>query len=79
MSHRNQPIPTIKLLTCNVNGISPVDNGHTFVEGIVRGANIAALQETKLKDSHHMSTFTYHIDHAIGHGKYFVAVNELNA
>ncbi|RHY18692.1 hypothetical protein DYB32_010344 [Aphanomyces invadans] len=42
----------------------------------MRGANIVALQETKLKDSHHLSTFTYHTQHALGHGKFFLAVND---
>ncbi|RHY00169.1 hypothetical protein DYB25_001964 [Aphanomyces astaci] len=37
---------------------------------------LSGLAKTKLKDSHHLSTFTYHIQHAIGHGKYFIAVND---
>ncbi|ETV67698.1 hypothetical protein H257_16164 [Aphanomyces astaci] len=45
----------------------------------MRKANIVALQETKLKDSHHLSTFTYHIQHALGHGKCFIAVNDPRA
>jgi hypothetical protein len=53
-----------------------VDNGHTFVERFAKNTNVLALQETKFRDKHHHDTFKFHLDHALGRGKYYLATND---
>ncbi|KAF1335930.1 hypothetical protein FI667_g989, partial [Globisporangium splendens] len=59
----------ISLLTVNTNGIKK--NGHLLIENLLQRHSVSCVQETKLRDSHHLDTLKFNHDARFQH-KLFV-------
>ncbi|KAF1316445.1 hypothetical protein FI667_g15412, partial [Globisporangium splendens] len=59
----------VSLLTVNTNGIKK--NGHLLIENLLQRHSVSCVQETKLRDSHHLDTLKFNHDARFQH-KLFV-------
>lgn len=58
------------MLTVNTNGIKK--NGHLLIENLLQQHSVSCVQETKLRDSHHLDTLKFNHDARFQH-KLFVS------
>ncbi|RHY29750.1 hypothetical protein DYB32_004878 [Aphanomyces invadans] len=70
--------PTIstnhRFVSVNANSLGA--NTHLFADHVLAKFHCSFVQETKFGNRHHWDDCRFHIDRALGHGQYFVAVND---